>query len=82
MNTVDVFNTLAPEPGLIPLMFRAVEIMMESGVDVRVVHIPGSDNTVADALSRSLFDVARRIRSNLKISIFKPPRDELGAGVE
>ena len=73
MNTVDMFNTMAPETDLIPLMFRAIEIMMNSGVDVRVVHIPGVDNIVADALSCSLFDMAHKIRSGLKISTFKPP---------
>ena len=58
MNTVDMFNTLAPEPNLIFLMFRAVEITMDSGVDDRVVDIPGSENIVTDALSCSLFEAA------------------------
>ena len=82
MNTVDIFNTLAPEPNLTPLMMRAVEVMMEKGVDVHVIHIPGVENVVADALSRSLFNTARGIRPNLKILMFKPPRDELGARKE
>ncbi len=80
MNTVDMFNTLAPEPLFILLMIRAVEIMMDHGVDIRVVHIPRVENHVADALSRSLLDAAHAICPDLKISSFKPPRDELGAG--
>ena len=80
MNTVDMFNTLAPEPLFILLMIRAVEIMMDHGVDIRVVHIPGVENHVADALSQSLLDAAHAICPDLKISSFKPPRDELGVG--
>ena len=40
MNTVDIFNTLVPEPPLILLIFQAVEVMMQSGVDIQVMHIP------------------------------------------
>ena len=80
MNTVDMFNTMAPDQAQILLMIRAVEIMLDCGVDVRVTHIPGSENRVADALSRSLLDAACTLCPDLKVSFFKPPRDKLGAG--
>src|SRR5258708_1053344 len=73
MNTVDMFNTLTPEPPFVLLMIWAVEIMMDHGVDIRVVHIPGVENHVADALSRSLLDATCMICPDLKISSFKPP---------
>ena len=79
MNTVDIFHSLAADPNYILLLFKAVEIMMDLGVDVRVVHIPGTQNAVADALSRLLFQVANTLHPGLNITIFQPPRDELGA---
>ena len=51
MNTVDIFHSLAAQPNYVLLLFQVVETMMDSGVDVRVVHIPGDKNTIADALS-------------------------------
>ncbi len=71
MNTVDIFHSLAAKPNY--------EIMMDFGVDVRVIHIPGVENIVADALSRLLFPVASAHQPGLRISTFQPPRDELGA---
>src|SRR5258708_37472879 len=51
MNTIDIFHSLAAEPNHVLLLLRAVELMMDFGVDVWVVHIPGSENVVADTLS-------------------------------
>ena len=80
MNTVDIFNTLAPESPYVPLMLGAIKVM-DRGVDVWAAHLSGSDNVVADSLSLSLFDIARASHPNLSISASKPPRDELGERV-
>ena len=51
MNTVEIWHSLAPQGDNIPLMLYAVEVMMDHNIDIRVVHIPGSENLIADALS-------------------------------
>jgi len=79
MNTVDIFHSLATNPNYILLLFWAVEIMMDFGVNVWVVHIPGTENVIVDALSCLLFQVVTSLHPGLNISIFQPPRDELGA---
>jgi len=73
MNMVDIFHSLAADPNYILLLFKAVEIMMDFGVDVQVVHIPGSENAIVDALSHLLFQVASTLHPGLNITIFQPP---------
>src|SRR5258707_4526490 len=73
MNTVDIFHSLAADPNYILLLFWAVEIMMDFGVDVQVVHIPGTKNVIVDALSCLLFQVVTSLHPGLNISIFQPP---------
>ena len=73
MNTVDIFHSLAANPNYILLLFKAVEIMIDFGVDVWVVHVPGTKNTIADALSHLLFQVASTLHPGLNITIFQPP---------
>ena len=48
-------------------------IMMDFGVDVQVVHIPGTENAIVDALSHLLFQVASTLHPGLNITIFQPP---------
>ncbi len=79
MNTVDIFHSLAAELNYVSLLLKAVEIMMDFGVDVQVIHIPSVENIVADGLSWLLFLVASTHQLGLRISTFQPPRDELGA---
>ena len=79
MNTVDIFHSLTALDDYNDLLLHAVEVMMDFNIDLRVVHIPGNENTVADALSRSLFETATNLHPSLEIQVFTPPRDELGA---
>ncbi len=73
MNTIDIFHSLAAEPNYVLLLLRAVKLMMDFGVDVQVVHIPGSKNVVADALSQLLFPVVSACQPCLNVSFFQPP---------
>ena len=79
MNMVDIFHSLSSDPDYTLLLLQAVEVMMDLQVDVRVVHIPGDENTVADALSHALYNIALSYEPNLRISTFKPPREQVGA---
>jgi hypothetical protein len=78
-NTVDIFNSLRASPVYNPILKSSVDVRVTYNIDLQVLHIPGELNTVADALSRSQFDVARSLVPGLTILPFQPPRDALGA---
>jgi hypothetical protein len=93
-NTVDIFNTLRALPPYNHLLKTAIDILNLGDHDLRVLHVPGVDNTVAYALSRADFHRALDLAPDLKISTFqpwswspddnnsltfKPPRGTLGA---
>ncbi|SJL14815.1 uncharacterized protein ARMOST_18286 [Armillaria ostoyae] len=75
-NTVDIFNSLRATPTYNPILKSAVDMMISQRIDLRVLHIPGPENDVADALSRSQFSKARELVPRLVILPFKPPRDK------
>jgi len=78
-NTVNLFNTLHASPEYNPLLITAVDLVLHSKISFRVLHVPGHDNIVADALSR--FQNHRAISAAPKLNIypFQPPRLMLGA---
>ncbi|PBK81850.1 hypothetical protein ARMGADRAFT_947599, partial [Armillaria gallica] len=78
-NTVDIFNSLRASPNYNPILKSAVDVMISHSIDLRVLHIPGSENDVADALSHSQFSRALDLVPRLIILPFKPPHDVLGA---
>ncbi|KAI0757378.1 hypothetical protein C8Q80DRAFT_1091086 [Daedaleopsis nitida] len=78
-NTVAIFNTLRAEPAYNPILVSAVDVRLRLQLDLRVDHVPGRFNVVADALSRGRFDLARELDPSLTLFQFIPPRDALGA---
>ncbi|KAF9516124.1 hypothetical protein BS47DRAFT_1261334, partial [Hydnum rufescens UP504] len=73
LNTVQIFRSLHADPLYNPILFLAVEVMLRANIDLRVFHVPGFDNFVADALSRLLPDVAISHVPGLSVSSFIPP---------
>ena len=71
-NTVDIFNTLRALPPYNHLLKTAVDILNLGNHDLRVLHVSGVDNAVADALSRSNFCRALALAPDLKIATFEP----------
>jgi hypothetical protein len=57
----------------------AMDVLLRYGVDLRVEHIPGADNVIADALSRFQNERVLTLVPNVHILTFEPPRDTLGA---
>ena len=71
-NTVDIFSSLRALPPYNHLLKTAVDILDMGDNDMRVLHVPGVDNAVADALSRADFERAINLTPGLKISCFEP----------
>ena len=72
-NSVDIFHTLCCLPPYNPLLKAAVDILIHNDYSLRVLHIPGEENIIADALSRICFSIALNSEPNLKLDIFHPP---------
>ena len=84
LNTVHMFNSLSALPAYNEILKGAVDHLLSDlshPIQLRVIHIPGHLNTVADALSRGhLYSVVDDI-PEIVINTFSPPlvRKELGA---
>lgn len=79
LNTVQMFDSFRASKGYDDILLRACEILLEHHIDLRVWHIPGAQNTIADALSRHLLQIVHQYRPDLVIFSFQPPRVTLGA---
>ena len=74
LNTVQMFNSLACLPDYNQLLRQSVDILLTHGFDLRVLHVPGEQNTVTDALSCCQFSTALDEVQDLHISPFQPPQ--------
>ncbi len=71
-NTVSIFNSLKASPVYNPILKSAVDVMISHSIDLRVLHIPGSENDVTDALSCSDFSDFSRARNLVPELIILP----------
>ena len=71
-NTVDIFSSLRVLPPYNHLLKTAINILNLGDSDMRVLHVPGVDNAIADALSRADFKHAIDLAPGLRISTFEP----------
>jgi hypothetical protein len=81
-NSVDAFNTLAVDPIYNPMLRFAVDLLIKSRCQLRVLYVPGQENEVADALSRRNFARLEQIAPSLVVDQLTPPRDALGVEVQ
>ena len=79
INTVQLFNSLSALPAFNWMLIQVVDRVMSQGIDLRVFHVPGVHNEIADALSRLQNDLLASSHPELVISAFQPPRPALGA---
>ena len=77
-NTVNIFHSLRSLPSYNDLLKFTVSLLVKYNISLRVMHVAGVDNSVADALSR--FENAKAVAEcpSLSISSFQPPRVTLG----
>ncbi|CDO68213.1 hypothetical protein BN946_scf184913.g3 [Trametes cinnabarina] len=78
LNTVQIFDSFRATPSFDELLLCACDTLIASGIDLRVWHIAGHYNSVADTLSRGLFHVALQYAPSLSIATFIPPQPTLG----
>jgi len=71
-NTVDIFCSLQALPAYNHLLVAAVDIILAGNHNLHVLHVSRLDNQVADALSRSNFELALDLVPGLKIITFEP----------
>ena len=57
----------------------ALDWLIPNKIDTCVLHVPGVDNAVADALSRFNNSLALRLVPGLSLGLFETPRELLGA---
>jgi hypothetical protein len=84
LNTVHMFNSLSALPAYNELLKCAVDHLLSDLVtpmQLRVIHVPGDQNIVADSLSRRQLHIAVDNVPSIAINTFIPPRfrRELGA---
>ena len=85
LNTVHMFNSLSALPAYNDILKSAVDHLLSdyhSPMQLRVLHIPGDLNGVADSLSRGKLHTVVDDVPNISIDLFSPPRirRESGAG--
>jgi hypothetical protein len=61
------------------ILRSSVDARLKTEHQLRVLHVPGSENTVADAISRRELARALSLHPGLRIKFFKPPHLPLGA---
>jgi hypothetical protein len=77
-NTVDIFHSLRSLPPYNDLLKFTITLLIKHNISLRVVHIPGIDNSIADFLSRFENTKALALCPSLSISTFQPPRVAMG----
>ena len=78
-NTVDIFGSLCSLPPYNALLKFTVSLLIKFNISLRVMHIPGVDNGVADALSQFSNIQASAACPGITISTFQPLQVASGA---
>jgi hypothetical protein len=80
LDSVAAYSSLrAAEPLHNCVLLALAGILLETGIDLRIRHIAGKDNTRADLLSRLMIDDFHLRFPSESVCVFSPPRDLLPA---
>ena len=61
------------------MLIQVIDRVLHQGIDLRVFHVPGVHNEIADVVSYCQNDLLAASHPELVISAFQPPRPALGA---
>jgi hypothetical protein len=64
-NTVDIFHSLRCQPAYNDLLKFTVSLILKHGISLRVLHVPGVNNVVADRLSNDSRTRERTLRARV-----------------
>ncbi|KAJ7314557.1 hypothetical protein DFH08DRAFT_917809 [Mycena albidolilacea] len=78
-NTVNIFDSLKALPTYNDVLISSVDVLLSHDIGLRVLHVPGKLNKVADVVSRWKDKFAARLVPGLMILPFTPPQDAPGA---
>ena len=78
-NTVDMFSSLRAQPTYNSILMAWVDFTLSTSITTKVYFVPGTQNVIADHLSRFQNREALHLASNLRINTFQPPQDAMGA---
>lgn len=73
-----MFNTLQADSTHNPILITVIDLLTQHGAELRVLHIPGQDNVVADCLSRWENATVCMYAPGLTIYPFIPPLIDAG----
>ncbi|KAF8984515.1 hypothetical protein BDQ17DRAFT_1167173, partial [Cyathus striatus] len=77
-NTVSLFNSLRASNSILNhLLKSSIDILLKESFQLCVLHIPGNQNHIADALSRQNFQCALLFDPDISFQKFTPPQDAL-----
>ena len=78
LDSVAAYSSLrAAEPLHNSVLLALAGILLETGMDLRIRHIPGKVNTRADLLSRLMIDEFHHRFPAERVCLFTPPRELL-----
>ena len=78
-NTVDIWHLLKASTPYNQLLIIRIDKLIKSKTDARMLHVPGIDNDIADALSHFKHELALWLAHALHIFSFQPPHNTLWA---
>ena len=73
ISTLLICLTPFDQPAYNPLLLTSMDLIIAFQFNLQVVHITGSDNAVADALSRFHYNVVTSLAPHTSVSLFEPP---------
>ncbi|KAJ6458825.1 hypothetical protein C8R47DRAFT_1162681 [Mycena vitilis] len=78
-NTRDIFASLKALPAYNDILKSAIDVQLQHDIELRVLHVPGDLNKVADAISRWNDELAAQLVPGISIHPFTCPPDALVA---
>jgi hypothetical protein len=79
LNTVHIFSSLRCLPEVNHLLLHATDTLVTDAIDLRVLHVPGEQNVIADAISRLDIGSVVKLIPEFHLGYFQPPRFTKGA---